>query len=42
LDRLGQYKALLEWNGYRRALANPQKCDSKVDTIQGVHLGVSE
>jgi hypothetical protein len=35
-------KALLEWNGYRKALANPQWCGSKVNSIQGVHLGGSE
>jgi hypothetical protein len=35
-------KALLEWNSYRKALAIPQWCGSKVDTNQGVHLSRSE
>jgi hypothetical protein len=35
-------KALLEQNGYGKALTNPQRCGSKVDTIYGVHLGGSE
>jgi hypothetical protein len=35
-------KALLEWNGYREALAIPQRCSSKADANQGVHLGGSE
>jgi hypothetical protein len=35
-------KALLGQNGYREALANPQRCGSKVDANQGVHLGRSE
>jgi hypothetical protein len=35
-------KALLEWIGYREALAIPQRRGSKVDTNQGVHLGGSE
>jgi hypothetical protein len=39
---LGNTKALLERNGYREALANPQRCGSQIDTNQGVHLGGSE
>jgi hypothetical protein len=35
-------KALLERNDYREALANPQRCGSKVYTNQGVHLDGSE
>jgi hypothetical protein len=35
-------KALLEWNGYGEALAIPQRCGSKADANQGVHLGGSE
>jgi hypothetical protein len=35
-------KALLKRNGYREALANPQRCGLKVDTNQVVHLGGSE
>jgi hypothetical protein len=35
-------KALLERNGYREALAIPQRCGSKADANQGVHLGGSE
>jgi hypothetical protein len=35
-------KAQLEQNGYKEALANPQRCGSKVDTNQGVHLDGSE
>jgi hypothetical protein len=35
-------KALLGKNVYRGALANTQRCDSKVDTNQGVPLGGSE
>jgi hypothetical protein len=31
-------KALLERNGYREALVNPQRCGSKVDMNQGVHV----
>jgi hypothetical protein len=35
-------KALLEWNGYRKALVNPQRCCSMIDVSQGVHLVGSE
>jgi hypothetical protein len=35
-------KALLERNGHRKALANPQRCGSKVGANQGVHLDGSE
>jgi hypothetical protein len=35
-------KALLGQNGYREALVNPQRCGSKVDTNQGVHMGGSQ
>jgi hypothetical protein len=35
-------KALLERNGQRKAHANPQRCGSKADANQGVHLGRSE
>jgi hypothetical protein len=35
-------KALLERNGYRKALANPQRCVSMIDPSQGVHLVGSE
>jgi hypothetical protein len=31
-------KALLERNGYREALVNPQRCGSKVDMNQAVHV----
>jgi hypothetical protein len=31
-------KAPLGQNGYKKALTNPQRCDSKVDTNHGVHL----
>jgi hypothetical protein len=39
---LANTKALLERNGYRKALAIPQRCGSKADVNQGVHLGGSE
>jgi hypothetical protein len=35
-------KVLLEWNDNREALAISQRCGTKVDTNQGVHLGGSE
>jgi hypothetical protein len=35
-------KALLERNGYRKALSNPHRCGSNLDVNQGVHLGGSE
>jgi hypothetical protein len=35
-------KALLERNGYRKALVNPHRCGSNLDVNQGVHLGGSE
>jgi hypothetical protein len=39
---LANTKAPLERNGYREALAIPQRCGSKVDMNQGVHLGGSK
>jgi hypothetical protein len=35
-------KTLLKREGCREALAIPQRCGSKLDTNQGVHLGRSE
>jgi hypothetical protein len=35
-------KALLKQNGYMEELAIPQRCGSKVDTNQGVHLDECE
>jgi hypothetical protein len=35
-------KALLEQNGYSKALVNPQQCGSNLGANQGVHLDGSE